>query len=67
MKQVFNECKIISAARQPPNLKKLLTRAKFELIKDPLPPKRVGLYPCGKCKYCKGGYLVRASDFTVAV
>ena len=45
------------ATRQPKNLRKILTKAKFE--ESPLPPpvKEVGFYPCNDCIYHRCGYF----------
>ena len=31
----------------------------------PRPPRQVGLFPCGNCKYCKTGYIKQASEFSL--
>ena len=51
--------------RQPDNLRKMLTSAKF--VRHPIPrePRLVGLVPCGKCKYCRLGYIQPATGFSV--
>ena len=53
------------ATRQPRNLKKMLTRAKFDLIPEVSYRKPAGLYPCGNCTYCARGYIVHATDFVL--
>ena len=59
----FGQKRILLATRQPPNLKKLLTSAKFHLNPTPREPRKVGLIPCGNCKYCSTGYIVGATGF----
>lgn len=66
MKKTFENCKIITATRQPQNLKKLLTRSKFQLTTTiARSPRIVGLFPCGKCTYCYRGYIKQESEFTL--
>ena len=65
LKNVFGKSKVILATRQPSNLKKILIRARFDMY-PPLKPLRiVGLFPCGSCTYCKRGYIIQASEFTL--
>ena len=61
--KAFKNKYVLMTTRQPPNLKKLLTKAAFTLNPQPREPKRVGLEPCGKCKMCKRGYIRPATSF----
>ena len=62
--KAFGQKRILLATRQPPNLKKLLTAAKFDLNPTPREPRKVGLIPCGNCKYCSNGYVIGATGFS---
>ena len=62
--KAFGQKRILMATRQPPNLKKLLTAARFDLNPTPREPRKVGLIPCGHCKYCSAGYIVGATGFS---
>ena len=50
---VFNDCNVVMALKQPPNLLRLLTNSKF--ISSPLSPKENGLFKCSdkRCKLCR--------------
>ena len=65
MRRTFRDKWVLLSNRQPGNLRRMLTSAKF--IRHPIPrePRRVGLEPCGKCLYCKKGYIVAATGFAV--
>ena len=63
MKSAFKEKNILMTTRQPPNLRKKLVRAKFELNPTPKTPKIVGLFPCKGCKYHKNGYIKPCTQF----
>ena len=66
MKKAFSNKKPLLATRQPRNLRKMLTKAKFNITPPPPRPiRQVGLVPCGKCKYCRLGYIVPATEFTL--
>ena len=65
IKRVFSKSNVVIATRQPKNLKKMLTRAKFELSPIIIPQKPAGLYPCGNCTYCARGYIIPATEFTI--
>ena len=51
LKQCFQNKTVQLATRQPKNLRKILTKAKFE--ENPLPPpvEEVGFFPCNDCIY----------------
>ena len=51
--------------RQAPSLKNRLVRAKFVMGVIPREPKLVGIHPCGKCTYCKKGYIKHTTEFTL--
>ena len=66
MIKAFGDKKTLCTTRQPKNLKQFLVKAKFQINPQiPREPRRVGLYPCGRCKYCKLGYIRYASQFTL--
>ena len=66
MKKAFNAKQPLCTTRQPKNLKQLLVKTKFRLNPSiPCAPRRIGLYPCGKCKFCKLGYIQHATEFTL--
>ena len=50
------------ATKEP---EKMLTRAKFELYPPLITPKPAGLFPCGKCTYCRRGYIIPATEFVL--
>ena len=43
----------------------MLTSAKSVLNPAPREPRLVGLFPCGKCHYCRTGYIKAATGFSV--
>ena len=51
MKSVLQNYKTIRSKRQPPNLKRLLTRAKFEECTSEATVKKCGKSKCGLCKH----------------
>ena len=51
--------------RQPTNLRKLLIKSKFLLNPAPLEPRLIGLFPCGKCTFCRKGYIKHATSFNL--
>ena len=53
------------ATRQPPNLRKMLTKAKFDLIPEIKYQPPPGLYPCQNCTYCRRGYIKNMDSFSV--
>ena len=61
--KTFASKRILMATRQPQNLRKLLTSAKFELNPAPREPRLVGLIPCGRCKVCRDGYITPSTGF----
>ena len=65
LRTAFNDVSPLVATRQPSNLRKILTKANFVLNPVPREPRLIGLYPCGKCIYCKKGYLTHHSEFTL--
>ena len=65
IRRVFDDCGVVMATRQPKNLKKMLTRAKFQLHPPLMVRKPAGLFPCGNCTYCERGYIVPATEFVV--
>ena len=65
MKDAFRKKWVLMSTRQPTNLRKMLTSAKF--VRNPIPrePRLVGLFPCGKCKHCRLGYFIAATGFSL--
>ena len=57
LKKCFQKKTIQLTTRQPKNLQKIPTKAKFE--ENPLPPsvKEVGFFPCNNCVYHRCGYF----------
>ena len=66
IRKVFNNCSITLATKQPPNLLRQLTRAKFETIETGGPPS--GLFKCthGSCEICSWGFLQECTSFITA-
>ena len=64
MKNAFQDKYVLCTTRQPSNLRRLLTSAKF--VRNPIPrePRLVGLVPCGSCIYCSLGYIKAATGFS---
>ena len=66
MEKAFRNKRPLLTTRQPPNLRKLLIKARFDITPPPPRPiRQVGLVPCGKCKFCKLGYIKPATEFTL--
>lgn len=66
MKKAFQNKKPLLATRQAKNLRKMLVKAKFQLTPTIVrEPRRVGLEPCGRCKFCRLGYIQAATEFTL--
>ena len=65
MKKAFRKKWVLLSTRQPQNLRKMLTSAKFVLNPAPREPRLVGLFPCGKCHYCRTGYIKAATGFSI--
>ena len=65
IKSTFGETSIIQAYKQPNNLRKILTRAKFERIPRKVYRKPNGLFPCGSCTYCQRGYVEHRTEFEI--
>ena len=66
MKKAFHNKRPLLTTRQPPNLRKLLTKAKFDMTPPPPRPiRQVGLFPCGNCKYCELGYIKPATEIVM--
>ena len=58
LKQCFHSITVQLATWQPKNLRKILTKAKFEENPLPAPVKEVGFFPCNDCIYHKCGYFM---------
>ena len=66
MEKAFHKKRPLLSTRQPPNLRKLLIKAKFDMAPPPPRPiRQVGLVPCGNCKYCRLGYIKPVTEFTL--
>ena len=63
LKQCFHNKTLQLATRQPKNLLKILTKAKFE--ENPLssPVKEVDFLPCNDCIYHRCGYFKPCKSF----
>ena len=57
LKTCFQKKEVLLSNRQPPNLRKLLTTAKFERLPIPKQIKQVGFFHCVNCIYQKNGYF----------
>ena len=64
LKTCFQNKKVLLSARQPPNLRKLLTTAKFERLPTPKQIKQVGFFPCANCIYHKNGCFKECLSFS---
>ena len=53
LKTCFQKKKVLLSNRQPPDLRKLLTTAKFERLPISKQRKQVGFFPCANCIYHK--------------
>ena len=66
MEKAFRNKRPLLTTRQPPNLRKLLIKARFDITPPPPRPiRQVGLVPCGNCKFCRLGYIKPATEFTL--
>ena len=65
LRAAFENTSPLVTTRQPSNLRKILTKASFTLNPLPKEPRLIGLYPCGKCVYCKNGYITHRTEFTL--
>ena len=63
LKQCFQNKTVKLATRQPKNLRKILTKAKFEENPQPPPVKKVGFFPCNDCIYHRCGYFNSCKSF----
>ena len=63
LKQCFQNKTVKLATRQPKNLRKILTKAKFERNPQPSPVKEVGFFPCNDCIYHRCGYFNSCKSF----
>ena len=65
--KAFDNTEVMLATRQPQNLRKILTRSKFDLrpkVKYKKPP---GLFPCRNCTYCQRQYITPRKSFELKV
>ena len=65
MEKAFHVKRPLVTSRPSPNLRSMLVEAKFSLNPNPRIPNKIGLYPCGKCKFCATGYIKHATEFTL--
>ena len=65
---VFKDCKIVTAFRQPPNLLRRLTSSKFSSSQMVNFENEPGLYTCksNRCKLCREGYIIDCKQFQTA-
>ena len=63
LKQCFQNKTVKLATRQPKNLRKILTKAKFEENPQLPPVKEVGFFPCNDCIYHRCGYFKLCKSF----
>ena len=63
LKQCFQNKTVQLATRQPKNLRKILTKAKFEENPLPSPVKEFGFFPCNDCIYHRCGYFKPCKSF----
>ena len=64
MQAAFEGKWVLTSSRQPANLRRMLTSARF--VRHPIPrePRPVGLEPYGNCFYCAKGYITAANGFS---
>ena len=67
LKQCFQNKTVQLATRQPKNLRKILTKAKFEENPLPSPVKEVVFFPCNDCIYHGCGYFKPCKYFQFKV
>ena len=60
----FQKKEILLSTRQPPNLRKLLTTAKFERLPIPKQIKQAGFFPSVNCIYHKNGFFKECLSFS---
>ena len=67
MRKTFDDYKVISSYRQPPNLGNILIQSRFDMAPKVItrtPNIIHGLKRCYKCTYCKSGYLRDCKSIT---
>ena len=57
LKSCFQKKKVLLSTSQPPDIRKLLTTAKFERLLIPKQTKQVGFFPCTDCIYHENCYF----------
>ena len=67
LKQCFQNKTIQLATRQPKNLRKILTKAKFEENPLPTPVKEDAFFSCNDCIYHRCGYFKPCKSFQFKV
>ena len=65
--KAFGKTEVMITTRQPPNLRKMLVRSKFDLMPRVVYKKPSGLYPCRDCTYCERQYIKPAEKFLLKV
>ena len=48
---------------KPPLLRNLFVQSRFDLQKQTVPNKVIGLFPCSSCIFCTGGYISACTSF----
>ena len=61
---MLSKKKLLWSTRESPNLRKVLTTAKFERLPIPKQIKQVGFFPCANCIYYKNAYFKEFSSFS---
>ena len=64
LKSCYQKKKVLLSSRQPPNLFKLLTKAKFERLPITKQIKQVGFFPCANCTLHKNGDFKECLSFS---
>ena len=63
LKQCFQNKTVKLATRLPKNLRKIITKARFEENLQPSPVKEVGSFPCNDCVYHRSRYFNSCKSF----
>ena len=66
--EVFNDCKIVTAYKQPPNLLRQLSRSRFSSANSVYERLAPGLFKCEnkRCELCRDGYIQECNSFLTA-
>ena len=65
LRTVFQDCHIVHANSQPPNLLSQLTNSSFQSTPEPITLKLPGLFKCrsNRCDLCKSNYIQECDSF----